>query len=434
MKKLILLMFIGILPSALFAQIQVESIVESPMDLTASTQKRLDLTGKPCALVKVEMRSPQAKFQGNVIGDVAYNTSEYLVYVSPGTKILKMLHPEQNPIIIDFTKFGIESLKSERTYTVQISIPTDIKVIDVQELLKNAHNAYGTENYTEAYNLFSKAADYNSPEAMFMLSILVSNGKGIEKNEVVGYNWCRRAAELGYPAAQYNLGVNYFEGNGVLKDYKEGVTWFTKSALQGFHHSMYNLGIAYEFGYGVDINLDEAEYWFCKAISNGNESSQEALERVQGKIVSPESDFKHLSLFCVKGNNTYCFSPTVWGTISENKKKYYDPVGIFVNNGGTPFIFSMKDEDREITLEVAKKKYGEYLLTESQAEIIKEICEELIVNCKKLGVNIPTGAYWIKTSNSTPKGLIFADDEKHAFILNLTENSVAAVRPIINFE
>lgn len=94
----------------------------------------------------------------------------------------------------------------------------------------------------------------------------------------------------------------------------------------------------------------------------------------------------------------------------------------------------MKDEDREITREEAKNKYGNYLLTEPQAEVIKAICEELIVNCKKLGVNIPTGAYWIKTSNSTPKGLIFADDEKHAFILNLTENSVAAVRPIINFE
>lgn len=434
MKKIILIMLLGIFPSVLFAQIQVEAIVESPMDLTASTQKRVDLNGAGCALVKVEMKSPQAQFQGNVVGDVAYNTSEYLVYVSPGTKILKMLHPEQNPIIIDFSKYGIESLKSERTYTVKIHIPSNINIIDLQELIKRGHNAYSEENYTEAYSLFSKAADYNSPEAMFMLSIMVVNGRGVAKNEEIGYNWCRRSAELGYPAAQYNLGVNYFEGNGVLKDYKEGVVWFTKSALQGFHHSMHNLGIAYEFGYGVEINLDEAEYWFCKAINNGNESSPGALERVQKKIVSPESDFKHLSLFCVKGNITYCFSPDVWGTIPESKKKYYDPVGIFIDAGGSPFIFSMKDEDREITREDAKNKYGNYLLTEPQAEVIKAICEELIVNCKKLGVNIPTGAYWIKTSNSTPKGLIFADDEKHAFILNLTENSVAAVRPIINFE
>lgn len=37
MKKIILMMLLGIFPSVLFAQIQVEAIVESPMDLTAST-------------------------------------------------------------------------------------------------------------------------------------------------------------------------------------------------------------------------------------------------------------------------------------------------------------------------------------------------------------------------------------------------------------
>lgn len=62
------------------------------------------------------MKSPQAQFQGNVVGDVAYNTSEYLVYVSPGTKILKMLHPEQNPIIIDFSKYGVEINLDEAEY------------------------------------------------------------------------------------------------------------------------------------------------------------------------------------------------------------------------------------------------------------------------------------------------------------------------------
>lgn len=70
MKKIILMMLLGIFPSVLFAQIQVETIVETPMDLTASTQKRVDINGAGWALVKVEMKSPQAQFQGNVVGDV----------------------------------------------------------------------------------------------------------------------------------------------------------------------------------------------------------------------------------------------------------------------------------------------------------------------------------------------------------------------------
>lgn len=434
MKKLLSLLLYLNLALCAVAQIKVIEVSVSSNDISAVTKKRIDLNGKTCALVKVEMSSPQAKFQGNIVGEVAYSTSEYWVYVSPGTKQMKIMHPEQSTVLIDFPQYGINQLDGGNTYYVQLQIPSNIQVVDVDDLLKKGIDRYNAKEYVEAFNLYKKAAAYNSPEAMFILSIMTENGYGTNKNMNESNNWCRRAAELGYPQAQYNMGVKYFEGEGVLKDMAEGVNWFEKGANQGEPNSMYNLGISYEFGYGTSINLDEAEYWYCKAIENNIDNANKALERVQGKIVSPESDFRNFSLFCVKGNNTYCFSPLIWDSIPESKKKYYDKVGIFMApENQAPFIYSVKDEDREISIKDAIQKYGEYMLTIEQASFIEQNAVNLIKSCITFNIEKPYGAYWAASNNDSRfKGLVFAEGDEGAVLLNFTDSSVAAVRPIIN--
>lgn len=434
MKKILSLLLCLNLALFAVAQIKVIDIAVASNDISAVTQKRTDLNGKTCALVKVEMSSPQAKFQGNIVGEVAYSTSEYWVYVSPGTKQIKIMHPEQSPIVIDFTKYGINQLDGGNTYSVKLQVPSNIQVVDVDDLLKKGLARYHTKEYEEAFDLYNKAAAYNSPEAMFILSIMTANGYGTNKDMNASNNWCRRAAELGYPQAQYNMGVKYFEGEGVLKDMAEGVKWFEKGAYQGEPNSMYNLGISHEFGYGTSVNLDEAEYWYCKAIDNNIDNANKALERVQSKIVSPESDFRNFSLFCVKGNNTYCFSPSIWESIPEAKKKYYDKVGVFLTpENQAPFIYSVKDEDREIRIKDAIQKYGEYMMTIEQANFIEQNAAELIKSCMAFNIDKPSGAYWAASNDgSVFKGLVFAEGDEGAVLLNFTESSVAAVRPIIN--
>lgn len=435
MKNKIILLLIAVTMTLMSsAQIKVIDVSVSTTDISAVTQKRTDLNGKACALVKVEMASPQAMFQGNIVGEVAYSTSEYWVYVSPGTKQMKIMHPEQSPLLIDFPKYGISQLEGGNTYSVKLQVPSNIKVVDVDDLLRQGIEKYHKKEYEEAFDLYNKAASYNSPEAMFILSIMTENGYGTKKDSNASNNWCRRAAELGYPQAQYNMGVKYFEGEGVLKDMSEGVKWFEKGAYQGEPNSMYNLGISHEFGYGTPVDLDEAEYWYCKAVENNIDNANKALERVQSKITPPESEFKNFSLFCVKGNNTYCFSPMVWKSIPESKKKYYDKVGIFMTpqNQG-PFIFSVKDEDREIAVRDAIRKFGEYMLTIDQAKFIEKNAIELIKSCVAFDIEKPSGAYWAASKNGDNfKGLVFAANDEGAVLLNLTDSSVAAVRPIIN--
>ena len=434
MNKFLTLIFTLNIALSSVAQIKIIEVSVATTDISAVTQKRTDLNGNTCALVKVEMASPKAKFQGNIVGEVAYSTSEYWVYVSSGTKHMKIMHPEQPALLIDFSKYGINQLEGGNTYSVKLQVPSNIQVVDVDDLLKQGIRKYNAKEYEEAFDLYNKAASYNSPEAMFILSIMTANGYGTNKDMNASNNWCRRAAELGYPQAQYNMGVKYFEGEGVLKDMPEGVRWFEKGAFQGEPNSMYNLGISHEFGYGTPINLDEAEYWYCKAIENNIDNANKALERVQSKIVSPESEFKNFSLFCVKGNKTHCFSPIVWESIPESKKKYYDKVGLFMApENQAPFIYSVKDEDREIGIKDAVQKYGEYMLTIEQASFIEQNAVEIIKSCISFKIDKPSGAYWAVSNNDNEfKGLVFAADDEGAFLLQLTDDSVAGVRPIIN--
>ena len=52
-------------------ELTVKRMEVAPMDLSASTQPRNDLNGNPCALVKVQLATAGAAFEGSVIGDVA---------------------------------------------------------------------------------------------------------------------------------------------------------------------------------------------------------------------------------------------------------------------------------------------------------------------------------------------------------------------------
>lgn len=109
--------------STIAQQFQVERVEACPMDLTASVHRRTDLNNDACALVKFEIASPNAKFEGNVVGDISYEAGQYLVYVSKGTKLLKVLHENLLPLSINFGDYGIKSLESSYTYVVTLTIP-----------------------------------------------------------------------------------------------------------------------------------------------------------------------------------------------------------------------------------------------------------------------------------------------------------------------
>lgn len=118
MKRLCILFTLMLLKlgSVYSQEINVLGFYLQATDLTASTYPRNDLNNKECALIKVIITEPNVKFEGNVIGEVEFKTNEYWVYVSNGTKQLKVKVENALPLLINFNDYNIINVKSKLTY------------------------------------------------------------------------------------------------------------------------------------------------------------------------------------------------------------------------------------------------------------------------------------------------------------------------------
>ena len=102
-------------------KLNVESFVAKTNDITARTQPRQDINGNDCALVKVQLAASNAVFEGNILGDVVYNTSEYLVYMAEGSKKLIVKLEGYLPLEVSFQDYDIRPLEPKTVYLLTIS-------------------------------------------------------------------------------------------------------------------------------------------------------------------------------------------------------------------------------------------------------------------------------------------------------------------------
>lgn len=83
-------------------------------DLTAQQvgTSRLDLNGDYTALLKISLPIEGVKFEGNIV-DTLFNTSEYWVYLTDGTKRFKILAPGYEPLEIVFSDLDSTVVKKD---------------------------------------------------------------------------------------------------------------------------------------------------------------------------------------------------------------------------------------------------------------------------------------------------------------------------------
>ena len=79
--------FVGLSGLTYAQDIEVKKFEPMVKDQTALLNPRKDINGTVCGLVKVQLKELGAEFEGNVMGDVQFTGSEYLVYLPNGTKI-----------------------------------------------------------------------------------------------------------------------------------------------------------------------------------------------------------------------------------------------------------------------------------------------------------------------------------------------------------
>ena len=108
-------------------KLQVDGFDMDARDLSARTEPRYDLNERMCALIKIELPEG-AKFEGNVV-DYKHDVNEYWVYVSPGTKFLKIKYPGFETLSLSFPELGVtEGLDSGVTYLLSLSGYRDNRV------------------------------------------------------------------------------------------------------------------------------------------------------------------------------------------------------------------------------------------------------------------------------------------------------------------
>ena len=115
-------------------ELGVKSFSLSPNDLSASIHIRQDQTGNDCAMVKVQMGTPDATFTGNIVGKVNYHTSEYWIYMSEGSRHLQLSLGNQ-VLDVSFDDYGIDKLQAKSVYILiitGINEPTnDLGALDI---------------------------------------------------------------------------------------------------------------------------------------------------------------------------------------------------------------------------------------------------------------------------------------------------------------
>ena len=104
-------------------ELTVKRMEVASMDLSASTQPSNDRNGNACALVKVQLATAGARFEGNVIGDVEFKTGEYWVYMSAGSYMLNIKHPSFLPLFVNFRDYDIKRVEGKVTYVLTLLMP-----------------------------------------------------------------------------------------------------------------------------------------------------------------------------------------------------------------------------------------------------------------------------------------------------------------------
>ena len=270
-------------------KLNVESFVAKTNDITARRQPRKDINGNDCALIKVQLAASNAVFEGNVIGDVAYNTSEYLVYMAQGSKKLTVKLEGYLPLEVSFQDYDIMSLEPKTVYLLTVSgvlyviqrgkaIDNNIILFDgltSQDILRMLREyKQANKEVSDLVEKCNTAANQGDMRAQNLVGIIYGEGIGVPLDHLEAMKWFRKSANQGLANAQCNLGYVYYIGKGVNQDYNEAVKWFRKAAEQGYANAQFYLGVMYENGQGVNQDYNEAEKWYRKAAEQGYANAQ----------------------------------------------------------------------------------------------------------------------------------------------------------------
>ena len=120
-----LLLFLFLTLPMAAQELQVKSMVSTPMDQTANLAENLhqDLNGDYGGLVKVRLAASGASFEGWVLKQEPRGEGEYWVFMAKGSSRLTVKVKDFLPLEVNFKDYDDCIIKSKQTYVLTITIP-----------------------------------------------------------------------------------------------------------------------------------------------------------------------------------------------------------------------------------------------------------------------------------------------------------------------
>ena len=306
---LFIIVFLSSILTAGAQELRVKSFTPLPMDLTARKQQRLDLNGKPCAMLKIMVMDDITDCNKSNIGDIATSGVMKLVYLPSVVRSVTLNFKYHYPLTITFADYGVTKLEGCATYELRLVDALQMMMengnaaqqtasatttqnasssqnsnsdlgMSAEEANKIADEAYEAKDYAKAMKYYLYAAEKNNDVAQCQIGTMYRNGEGVTQDNSIAMKWYLKSAEQGNVLAQFCLGAMYYIGQGVAKDYAESFKWYHKAAEQGKDSAMWSVALCYEDGTGVEKNIDKAVYWYKKGAEKGETNCKEALTRL----------------------------------------------------------------------------------------------------------------------------------------------------------
>ena len=306
---LFIIVFLSSILTAGAQELRVKSFTPLPMDLTARKQQRLDLNGKPCAMLKIMVMDDITDCNKSNIGDIATSGVMKLVYLPSVVRSVTLSFKYHYPLTITFADYGVTKLEGSATYELRLVDALQMMMengnaaqqtatatttqnasssqnsnsdlgMSAEEANKIADEAYEAKDYAKAMKYYLYAAEKNNDVAQCQIGTMYRNGEGVTQDNSIAMKWYLKSAEQGNVLAQFCLGAMYYLGQGVAKDYAESFKWYHKAAEQGNDSAMWSVALCYENGTGVEKNIDKAVYWYKKGAEKGDADCKYALKRL----------------------------------------------------------------------------------------------------------------------------------------------------------
>lgn len=137
-------------------------------DHISSNDRRKDLNGNPCALLKVQVVDEISRVEGNKIGAIVNKGVEKWIYMCKGSRNIRIHFKNHLPLKVMFQDYQINGLEGNRVYELVLEIP------DFQQSVSN-----GTPSQTPIEKKTQKLViNYTPQDATVMIDSKLYRGNG----------------------------------------------------------------------------------------------------------------------------------------------------------------------------------------------------------------------------------------------------------------